>query len=387
MNQKFRMDQKYKWNILYVALAILAILLLQYMYVQSRAVEEIPYSRFQELLEEGRVEEITVTENRIRGTLSEPGEDGETAFETTRVEPGLAEDLRQYDVEYRGTIENTFLLDLLSWVILIVLFFAIWLFLFRRLMARQGGMGGGGFMAIGKSKAKIYVETDTKTTFGDVAGVDEAKQELKEVVDFLDNPKEYGRLGARVPKGVLLVGPPGTGKTLLARAVAGEASLAERLHREVLDQASQAEIFRRFLAAESMGHRPPIGVFRQFVQEEGGEQSKGLNLKKRGVIPIVDLARVRALESALGVIHTEERLQAAADAGVINAGDADDLIHAFRFIGDMRLRHQARQLEVDEKPDHLVDPDELSGLHRRYLRSAFGIVTSAQKALAQRYML
>ncbi|MGK7294472.1 MAG: DUF294 nucleotidyltransferase-like domain-containing protein [Candidatus Wenzhouxiangella sp. M2_3B_020] len=171
------------------------------------------------------------------------------------------------------------------------------------------------------------------------------------------------------------------------RAVAGEPSLAEQLHREVLEQASQAEIFRRFLAAESMGHRPPIGVFRQFVQEEGGEQSKGLNLKKRGVIPIVDLARVRALESALGVIHTEERLQAAADAGVINAGDADDLIHAFRFIGDMRLRHQARQLEVDDKPDHLVDPDEMSGLHRRYLRSAFGIVTSAQKALAQRYML
>ena len=171
------------------------------------------------------------------------------------------------------------------------------------------------------------------------------------------------------------------------RAVAGDDELAGKLHREVLDQARDAEIFRRFLAAESIGHRPPIGLFRQFVQERGGEQSKGLNLKKRGVIPIVDLARVRALEGGLDVIHTEERLQAAAEAEQISAGDADDLIHAFRFIGDIRLRHQARQLEAGRQPDHLVDPDELSGLHRRYLRSAFGIVSAAQGALSQRYML
>jgi CBS domain-containing protein len=171
------------------------------------------------------------------------------------------------------------------------------------------------------------------------------------------------------------------------RAVAGDGELAAQLHREVLDQARDAEIFRRFLAAESMGHRPPIGLFRQFVQERGGEQSRGLNLKKRGVIPIVDLARVRALEGGLAVIHTEERLQAAAEAELISEGDADDLIHAFRFIGDIRLRHQARQLDAGQRPDHLVDPDELSGLHRRYLRSAFGIVSAAQNALSQRYML
>lgn len=171
------------------------------------------------------------------------------------------------------------------------------------------------------------------------------------------------------------------------RAVAGDAELAGRLHTEVLAQARDAEIFRRFLAAESMGHRPPIGVFRQFVQEAGGEQSKGLNLKKRGVIPIVDLARVHALEGALDVIGTEDRIRAAGEAGLVNDGDADDLIHAFRFIGDIRLRHQADQLERGQPPDHLVDPDELSGLHRRYLRSAFSIVTSAQKALAQRYVL
>lgn len=171
------------------------------------------------------------------------------------------------------------------------------------------------------------------------------------------------------------------------RAVAGDKGLAERLHREVLKQASDSEIFRRFLAAESLGHRPPVGLFRQFVQEHGGKQSRGLNLKKRGVIPIVDLARVRALEGALEVIHTEERIQAAADTGLITTRDADDLIHALKFIADIRLKHQARQLEAGQTPDHLVDPDELSGLHRRYLRSAFGIVSEAQKALALRYLL
>jgi len=171
------------------------------------------------------------------------------------------------------------------------------------------------------------------------------------------------------------------------RAVAGDWNLADRLHREVLVQARDGEIFRRFLAAESLGHKPPVGLFRQFVQEHGGKQSRGLNLKKRGVIPIVDMARVRALEGALGVIHTEERIQAAADHDLVSSRDADDLIHALKFIADIRLKHQARQLEAGDAPDHLVDPDELSGLHRRYLRSAFGIVSEAQKALALRYLL
>lgn len=171
------------------------------------------------------------------------------------------------------------------------------------------------------------------------------------------------------------------------RTVRGDTKLAESLHQEVLEQASESDIFRRFLAAESMTHRPPLGLFRQFVQERGGEQSKGLNLKKRGVIPIVDLARVRAMEGASTVVHTEERIQAAGEAGLITSGDADDLIHALRFIGNVRLRHQARQLEDGRQPDHLVDPDELSNLHRRYLRSAFSIVTSAQRAMSQHYML
>ncbi|NDY95973.1 putative nucleotidyltransferase substrate binding domain-containing protein [Wenzhouxiangella limi] len=171
------------------------------------------------------------------------------------------------------------------------------------------------------------------------------------------------------------------------RGVAGDLAMARRLHAEVLEQASQSKIFRRFLAAESMGHRPPLGLFRQFVQEHDGEKSQGLNLKKRGVIPIVDLARVRALEGAITAVHTEERLRAAGEQGIMNDGDADDLIHALRFIGNVRLRHQVALYERGEKPNHLVDPDELSGLHRRYLRSAFGIVRTAQEALSNRYQV
>jgi len=171
------------------------------------------------------------------------------------------------------------------------------------------------------------------------------------------------------------------------RGVAGDLAMPRRLQAEVLQQASQSKIFRRFLAADSMGHRPPLGLFRQFVQEHDGEKSQGLNLKKRGVIPIVDLARVRALEGAITAVHTEERLRAAGERGIMNERDADDLIHALRFIGNVRLRHQVALYDRGEKPNHLVDPDELSGLHRRYLRSAFGIVRTAQEALSNRYQV
>jgi CBS domain-containing protein len=171
------------------------------------------------------------------------------------------------------------------------------------------------------------------------------------------------------------------------RAVAGDLSLARELRETVLKQASQSKIFRRFLAAESLGRRPPLGLFRQFVQEHDGQKSHGLNLKKRGVVPIVDLARVRALEGELSAVHTEERLLAAGKQSIMNEHDADDLIHALRFIGNVRLRHQVALYERGEKPDHLVDPTELSGLHKRYLRSAFGIVRTAQEALTNRYQL
>ncbi|HZA67018.1 MAG TPA: ATP-dependent zinc metalloprotease FtsH, partial [Geminicoccaceae bacterium] len=148
----------------------------------------------------------------------EPGQ-----FVTTRVDPAFAQELEKYGVTFRGGSDENFFTTLLSWVLPALIFFGIWIFLLRRMAA--GGMGAGGLMSIGKSRAKIYVEKDTKTTLADVAGVDEAKAEVQEIIDFLKNPKSYGALGARLPRGVLLVGPPGTGKTLLARAVAGEAGV------------------------------------------------------------------------------------------------------------------------------------------------------------------
>ncbi len=149
--------------------------------------------------------------------------DGVKRFVTTRVAPELAAELEKNHVKFSGQAENTLFATLLSYILPTLLFFGIWYFWFRNFA--QGQAGAGGLMSIGRSKAKVYVETDTKVTFADVAGVDEAKDELREVVEFLKHPEQYGRLGARMPKGILLVGPPGTGKTLLARAVAGEAGV------------------------------------------------------------------------------------------------------------------------------------------------------------------
>jgi len=216
------MDRKTQLNIWYTAIAVLAILFIQQWWIQSQQVETIPYSQFEALVDAGKVNDAYVTDRFIRGTLKEPGAAGRTRFVTARVEPELAEKLAARGVTVTGVVESTFLRDLLSWVVPVLFFFAVWLFLFRRIAERQGM---GGLMSIGKSKAKVYMEKEVKVGFDDVAGVDEAKEELREIVEFLKNPGAYGRLGARVPKGVLLVGPAGTGKTLLARAVAGEAGV------------------------------------------------------------------------------------------------------------------------------------------------------------------
>lgn len=216
------MDKKHKFNFVYALLAVWAILLFQSWWVNSREIQQIPYSAFEQLLEEGKVAEVAISQNTIQGTLQGSTPDNTTHFRTTRVEPDLTEQLRKYGVTYSGVIESTFLRDLLSWVVPVVFFVAIWMFVIRRFAEKQGF---GGMMSVGKSKAKVYVETDIDVTFSDVAGVDEALGELKEIVDFLKHPDQYGRLGARIPKGILLVGPPGTGKTLLARAVAGEAGV------------------------------------------------------------------------------------------------------------------------------------------------------------------
>jgi len=212
--------RKTQFNVWYIIATVIGFSLLQGYYQASRQYTTIPYSQFQTLLDQDKIDQVWIEQNTIQGTLKAPEKDGLKQFVTTRVTPDLATVLDRHHVTYSGEIPSTWLTDILSWVLPTVIFFGIWMFVMRRF-----GQGAGGLMAIGKSRAKIFVETDTKVTFADVAGVDEAKEELKEVVDFLKDPKGYGRLGAHVPKGVLLIGPPGTGKTLLARAVAGEAGV------------------------------------------------------------------------------------------------------------------------------------------------------------------
>ena len=194
---------------------------MQWLWATVAPSETIPYSQFEALVAQGKVSDVTISDTTIQGKLKAALPDGNTAFTTARVEPALADQLAAKGVVVTGAPPSGWLTALLSWVAPLFLFYLVWIFLIRP----SAGAGLGGLLSIGKSKAKIYVETDTKTTFADVAGVDEAKDELKEVVDFLKDPKSYGRLGAHMPKGILLVGPPGTGKTLLARAVAGEAGV------------------------------------------------------------------------------------------------------------------------------------------------------------------
>jgi len=188
----------------------------------------IPYSRFQQYLSANKVKEVTVSGNLIRGTLNEKMPDGRTDFTTVQVPPDLASQLAQHKVEYSGSSTDSGALGtLLSWILPPLLFVGIWMFASRAMTGGRGGVGGfgGGLLSVGRSRAKLVAETDVKVTFSDVAGVDEAKDELHEIVDFLKRPDEYTRLGAHIPRGILLVGPPGTGKTLLARAVAGEAGV------------------------------------------------------------------------------------------------------------------------------------------------------------------
>ena len=216
------MEKKNQWNTGYWIVAFLLLLSLQSYWQTAKTVEPVPYSEFEKALAEGRVAEVLVSDRTVTGRLKSPDSRGKTTIVATRVEPDLADRLSKYDVPYARVLESTWLRDVLSWILPAVAFFGVWFFLFRRFAEKQGM---GGFLNIGKSRAKVFVEKNTGVTFADVAGGDEAKAELVEIVDFLKNPQDYGRLGARIPKGVLLVGPPGTGKTLLAKAVVGEAAV------------------------------------------------------------------------------------------------------------------------------------------------------------------
>ncbi len=217
------MKRKPQFQLGFLALAVLGIFLGHLMLNAMAKIAEIPYSQFLTLLDQNKISEVQVTDEYVRGTLKEPLKTGQKEFVAVRVDNDFAKLLQGHDIKFSAQVENTFFHEVLSWIVPVFFFFILWMFLMRR-FSGGGGMGGN-FLAVGKSKARIYAETDIPERFKDVAGVDEAKEELKELVDFLRNPAAYGRLGGRMPKGVLLVGPPGTGKTLLAKAVAGEAKV------------------------------------------------------------------------------------------------------------------------------------------------------------------
>jgi cell division protease FtsH len=202
-------------------LAFVGLMLVQALLLQGRQVEQVSYGEFRSLVEGGKLSEVVVSDSTLRGKLVTPRDDGKTAVVTNRMSPDLVDWLGKYNVRYRAEPATGWLSTVVSWVLPPLLFFGVWAFL----MNRMGQGAGGGLLSIGKSRARVYRENQTGVTFADVAGVDEAKDELREIVDFLKNPETHSRLGARLPKGVLLVGPPGTGKTLLARAVAGEAGV------------------------------------------------------------------------------------------------------------------------------------------------------------------
>ena len=214
------MNKKHQFNIGYVVVAVFLLIAFQ-AWLGYRQIAQLSYSEFQTYLDNKQIAEVTVTPTQIQGKFTTP-QDGKDYFVTTRVDPSFAADLEKAGVKVSGGSDSNWLTTLLSWIVPVAFFVGVWFFLFRGYAERQGF---GGLMNVGKSKAKVYVETATGVTFKDVAGVDEAEGELEEVVAFLKDQSKYGRLGARVPKGILLVGPPGTGKTLLARAVAGEAGV------------------------------------------------------------------------------------------------------------------------------------------------------------------
>lgn len=213
------MEKHHKFSIWYVVLGVWVVLVLHNYLAASFAVRTIPYSDFLKDLRENKVAEVAITAGEIHGKMNDDagGIGKGERFKTIRVDPKLSETLEQYNVTFKGQVESTFLKNLFSWIFPVFLFIGIWYFFMKRMMGQQAG-----FMTLGKNKAKIFVEEDLNVTFDDAAGVDEAKQELMEVIEFLQEPEKFTELGGKMPRGVLLVGPPGTGKTLLAKAVAGE---------------------------------------------------------------------------------------------------------------------------------------------------------------------
>ena len=216
------MEKHHRFSIWYVLVAVWVVLILQNWITQMFAVDRIPYSEFVKALQADRVVEVAITQDRLQGKMrvADNGQERERAFTTVRVDSDLSELLEKHNVVFKGVIESNFLRNLASWIFPVLLFVGIWYFMIRRLSAQQGS-----FLTLGQKKAKVYMEDEVAVNFDDAAGVDEAKEELVEVIEFLGSPEKFTRLGGKLPKGILLVGPPGTGKTLLARAVAGESKV------------------------------------------------------------------------------------------------------------------------------------------------------------------
>ena len=216
------MQKQNRYKTLTIIGVIWLALLLFNSFASNAVVKTIPYSEFLRLAKDGKVSEVAVSDNVIQGkmftdnSLSEQGE----GFRTVRVDPDISGILEQNGIQYTGKIQSNFLSNLFSWIFPVLLFVGIWYFIMKRFQRQQGG-----FMTLGKNKAKVYMEDDVQVSFEDAAGVDEAKQELVEIIDFLKEPERFTRIGGQIPRGILLVGPPGTGKTLMAKAVAGESKV------------------------------------------------------------------------------------------------------------------------------------------------------------------
>ncbi len=284
--------KKISFSLIYFLIALLSIFLLQ-RYFLAREVVTISYSEFKVLLEEKLVDDLQISKDTIMGSLLEGAhnrivslrkekEEREIKhlkeikfFSVVRIEdPDLVKELTEKGIRYTAEREVTWVKTLLSWIIPLLIFVAIWGFFFKRM-----GAAGEGLMAVGRSKAKVYVEGETKVTFDDVAGVEEAEEELQEVIEFLKNPQKFQSLGGKIPKGILLVGPPGTGKTLLARAVAGEArvpflSLSGSAFVEMFVGVGAARVRDLFAQAEKLA---PCIIFIDEIDALG---------KARGVSPV-----------------------------------------------------------------------------------------------------